>query len=73
VRVCVCVSETVSLTAVQLFFQRVEIFLQRNLHPYESGAGHDAGGEDDEQKQGVAHVAALRVASSEKRSSVVTW
>ncbi|TNN24969.1 hypothetical protein EYF80_064903 [Liparis tanakae] len=52
--------------------ERVEIFLQRYLHPDESGAGHDAGGEHDEQEQGVAHVAALRVAPSEKRSSVVT-
>ena len=62
----------VGLTAVQLLFQRVEVFFQSNLHPYESSTGHDTGSKYDEQKQGVAHIAALRVASSVKRRNMIT-
>lgn len=64
---CVCVT----LTAMQLFFQRVQIFFQSNLHPYESSTGHNARSQYDEQKQGVAHIAALRVASPVEKRNVV--
>lgn len=56
---------------MQLFFQWVEIFFQSNLHPYESSTGHNTGCKYDEQKQGVAHIAALRVASPVKSRNMV--
>lgn len=58
---------------MQLFFQCIQIFLQSNLHPYESRTRHNTGSQYDEQKQGVAHVAALRVAPSVKRRNTFIY